>query len=74
MTTLQCIGDNLIVKHEGREAVTTVERALFLASDCDLIESITYAWRNKGEVVVVPAISHARGLKPRNSQRHGVIQ
>jgi len=74
MTTLKCTGDNLTITSEGREAVTTVERALYLASDCDLIEAITRAWRNKGEVVTVPCISYARGLKPRNSQRHGVIQ
>jgi hypothetical protein len=74
MTTIRCTGDSLEITNEGRKAVLTVERALQLFNDVDVLESITRAWRNKGELVTVPSISNARGLKPRNSQRLGVIQ
>ena len=73
MTTLRCTGDTLEIKSDGREATVSVERALNMASDYDLIESIMRAWQNKGELVTVPNISNARGMRPRNSQRHGVI-
>jgi hypothetical protein len=73
MTTLCCTEDTLTITNEGRVACVSVEAALQATNDCDLIESIMLAWQNKGELVIVPNISNARGLKPRNSQRHGVI-
>ncbi len=69
MTTIQCTGNTLTIKNNGRTASIIVERALTLATDCDVIESITRAWQNKGEVVTVPSISFAHGQKPRNSQK-----
>jgi hypothetical protein len=74
VTTIQCTGDTLKIVNEGRTAHISVESALTLATDCDIIESITLAWRNKGEVITVPNISNAKGLRPRAAQRHGVIQ
>jgi hypothetical protein len=72
VTTIICTGDTLTIENDERKANVTVERALTLATDCDLIESITYAWQHKGEKVVVPSITKARGLKPRAAQKHFV--
>lgn len=78
MTTVQCTGEFVTFtktdKGNTQKTTLTVEHALRACNDCDVIESITRAWQNKGEVVTVPNISFARGQKPRNAQRHGVIQ
>ena len=53
----------------------TVDRMRFFAvfHDQDLIDCAAQAIECAGETVTVPNTTNARGIKPRNSQRHGVI-
>lgn len=54
----------------------TVDRTRFFSvfHDQDLIDCAAQAIECAGETITVPSTSSARGLKPRNAQRHGVQQ
>lgn len=47
---------------------------LYASLDADLAATARKALECAGEIVAVPSSTNARGMRPRNAQRHGVIQ
>jgi hypothetical protein len=66
MTTIKRISDTdtLEIVNAGRKAHIAIRGLLSTSTDCDLIEAINYAWQHPDELVTVPSISNARGLRP----------
>jgi hypothetical protein len=61
------------VLQDGR-VLATMDVAKFCAIDYDLSLCAERAMDSPGTLVPVPAQTMARGLRPRNSVRHGVTQ
>ena len=66
--------DTFLIASDRGLATCTRDRFFTVFHDQDLIDTAARAIECAGETVTVPSTSNARGLKPRNSQRHGVIQ
>lgn len=62
------------VVNEGRTAFVPKVTFLLKQVDYDLQDSARRAMETPGDVVAVPSSTAARGMKPRNAQRMGVIQ
>jgi hypothetical protein len=66
--------DAFLVVNETRKAIVPSSAFYSRITDCDLIDAAQQARECAGDVVAVSNVSRARGLKPRQSVRHGVIQ
>ena len=75
MTCLKYIGENILeVNNNGRVATITLAQFYARTPDQDLHECVAHAVECAGELVAVPSVSRARGLRPRNAQVYGVSQ
>ena len=76
MTTLQYSKDTdtFRVVNETRTSNVPFNQFYSRITDCDLLDAARHAIDNVGDIVAVPNTTNARGIKPRNAQRHGVIQ
>ena len=76
MTTIQYskTSDAFRVVNESRAVIVPFSDFYSRITDMDLIDCARQAIDCAGDVITVPKHSYARGLKPRASVRHGVIQ
>ena len=73
MTTVTYNRDTDTFKVESEHGTRYVPYAVFNAfTDQDLIDCARQAIDCAGDVITVPSISHARGLRPRTAQKHFV--
>ena len=64
----------LHVRKDGRSIARVTPASFYaLSPDIDLHETAAKAIAQQGEPVAVPNTTKARGMRPKNSQRHGVI-
>ena len=66
--------DSFAVNNNGRTADVSHNTFYARLTDSDLLDTAQKARQCTEDAVVVPNTSNARGLRPRSSQRHGVIQ
>lgn len=76
MTTIKFSKDADSFRVENERRTKFVPRMTFFDRiiDQDLLDCAAQAIECAGETITVPSTSYARGLKPRASVRHGVIQ